>query len=116
MSEQKSMSKLCLTGFILVILSPVLLVLVDTVFAKFLNSTDLQTSGVWAVLPVVGLVISIIGTATAGRNRRSGRGFGIDGIVLASICVCFVAVIALIVGAVESQVSLVSLESQMYGC
>lgn len=71
---------------------------------------------VWAVLPVVGLVISIIGTATAGDNRRKGREFGIAGIVLASIYVCFVAVIALIVGAVESQVSLVSLESQMYVC
>lgn len=56
---------------------------------------------VWAVLPVVGLVISIIGTATAGDNRRKGRGFGIAGIVLASIYLCFVAVITLIVGAVS---------------
>jgi hypothetical protein len=76
-------------------------VLVDTVFAKFLNSTALWIMLlVLAVLPIVGLVISIIGTAIAGRNRRRSRGFGIAGIVLASIYVCFVAVIALIVGAV----------------
>lgn len=97
--EKRKISRLCLTGFLLTILSPVLYVLTNN-----LPYWPFGDAGAWALLavilllPVAGLILSIAGVATARKRGRTGKGFGIAGIVLSSIYVVIVLIIALIVG------------------
>ena len=86
MSEQKKqLSKLCLAGFILSVLAPILLILT-------LNFRRRLDSGLYGILcivivlmPIAGLVLSIVGVVTASKKRRKGKGLGIAGIVLPNV-------------------------------
>ena len=98
MAEQKrKLSKLCLAGFIISILSPVLLVL------DYL-SEDINPTIFWTALPVIlllqlaGFVLSIIGLVTACKKRRKGKGFGIAGIALPYVLTTTVVIIVVFFG------------------
>ncbi|WP_034451071.1 hypothetical protein [Butyrivibrio sp. AE2032] len=96
MSEQKKkISKLCLAGFLLSILLPVLMIVMPkTGLFKLFDKTGLWISvGVYISLPLAGLILSIAGLVTARKKGRKGKGFGIAGIILPVIY----AVIALVV-------------------
>ena len=79
--QNRQISKLCLTGFILSIVSPLLwiLSLLMTLAGPVAYAVTLLLA---AVLPLVGLIVSIVGVATAGKAGKIGKGFGIAGIVL----------------------------------
>ena len=88
MSEKKKgISKLCLTGFILSILSA-LLVFFYFRFTWVLASipyVSLILVAAIVLFPLVGLVLSIAGLATAGKRGKTGKGFGIAGIILPNV-------------------------------
>lgn len=101
MSEKKKkISKLCLSGFILSILSAVLLILYvcfswelrDYVYLCIILYAAI------ALLPLIGLVLSIVGLATAGKKGKSGKGFGIAGIILPNISAVFAVIIIVFFG------------------
>lgn len=108
MTEQKrKLSKLCLTGFILSVLSPILLVL-NTVLSSVIESYydwSMYIYFSWlviivaAALPVVGLVLSIVGLITAAKKGKKGKGFGIAGIVLPNLYAAFIVAWVVIFGA-----------------
>ncbi len=79
--QNRQISKLCLTGFILSIVSPVVLILslLMTLAGPVAYAVTLLLA---AALPLVGLILSIVGVATAGKAGKKGKGFGIAGIVL----------------------------------
>ena len=86
MSEQKrQLSKLCLAGFILSVLAPILLLLT----LKLRWRLDSGLYGILAIvivlMPIAGLVLSIVGVVTASKKGRKGKGFGIAGIVLPNV-------------------------------
>ena len=96
MSEQKrELSKLCLTGFLLSILFPVLFIFLNSSASGMLGDVFSWILTVIVLLcPLAGFVLSIAGVATARKGNKSGKGFGIVGIILP----CVYAVIALIIG------------------
>lgn len=96
--DKKKLSALCLTGFILDILSPVLLILNFSVLDRFMDFTgQMVVLGFILLLPVAGLVLSIAGLATSRKGSRKGKGFGIAGIILTGVYAVTGLVIGLIV-------------------
>ena len=94
MAEQKAkLSKLCLTGFLLSILAPFVLI----IFKKF--STSLGHGGYWILLgliiclPFIGMILSTVGLATARNKGRKGKGFGIAGIILPNVYTAMVVIL-----------------------
>lgn len=81
-TQKKSISKLCLTGFILAIITP--LVSFGSTALSLLNNALIYVLGtlVAVLLPIVGFILSIIGVCTARKAGKSGKGLGIAGIVL----------------------------------
>ena len=100
MYEQKrKISGLCLTGFILSILSPALLIFINSFSSLWEIEVVYWILFVFAVLsPLAGLILSIIGLATARKNRRTGKGFGIAGIILTSVYAVVVLIVVMLVG------------------
>ena len=108
--EKKKISKLCLSGFILSVLSAVLLILYicfswelrDLVYVSIVLLT------VIALLPLIGLVLSIAGLATAGKAGKKGKGVGIAGIILPNVSAVLIVIVIvffgiLTVGGIRSQ-------------
>lgn len=103
--QKKKLSMLCLTGFLLVILSPILYILISTVFEEFLNFTVIVVLFVIAVLMVLaGLVLSIAGLATSRKGNKKGKGFGIAGIILTGVYAVVVLIISLIAALIGSAI------------
>ena len=92
MSEEKKLSKLCLTGFLISILTPVLTGLL--ICCDSLLSEDHFACAV--LLPIAALIVSIVGVATAGKRGRKGKALGLIGIGLP--VAYLVVIIALVVG------------------
>ncbi len=102
MSEQKrELSKLCLTGFLLSILSPVLLIVINEVFSE---ASILYVILFIALLlcPLAGFILSIIGLVTAKKKGKTGKGFGVAGIVIPSIYAVILLLIFLLGAALLS--------------
>ena len=99
MTEQKKkLSKLCLAGFILTILTPLLIILVNWSDLDFLtNSVFYVILAIILLLPILGLILSIIGLVNVRRKGLKGKGFGITGIVLSGIYT-FIAIIIAVFG------------------
>ena len=93
MSDQKKLSKLCLTGFILALLPVVLIALSRIDLLSFLFDPVILI-----LSPVAGLILSIVGLVSANRKGYRGKGFGIAGIVLNSISVVIIGIVFLILG------------------
>ena len=100
MSEQKrKISGLCLTGFILSIMSPVLLICLNSWgFLSEIEAVYWVLLGVAILSPLAGLILSITGLATARKKGRKGKGFGIAGIILTGTYAVIVLIIGLVVG------------------
>ena len=100
MSEQKrKISGLCLTGFILSIMSPVLLICMNSwSFLTEIEAVYWVLLGVAILSPLAGLILSITGLATARKKGRKGKGFGIAGIILTGTYAVIVLIIGLVVG------------------
>ena len=95
--QKKKISELCLTGFILSVLSPVLLILSNSI--SFRNENEIVFWGLIAIAilsPLVGLVLSIVGLATARKKDRKGKGFGIAGIILTGVYTVLTLTVVLI--------------------
>lgn len=96
MTEQKKkMSKLCLAGFLMSVLMPVLLVLNFALSRMLYGLYDEYV--VYAVIlfmPLIGLILSIVGLITAIVKRRKGKGFGIAGIVVPNLYAAAVVIMA----------------------
>lgn len=92
MSEQKKdISRLCLAGFILTLL-PVILVLPLRV------KSDLPVRIILAAAvlsPMVGFILSTAGLVTSKKRGKTGKGFGIAGIVISSIYAVIIGIVAL---------------------
>lgn len=96
--QKKELSKLCLAGFILAILTPVFLILLNTRLPKLLGNFSYWILMAAVILcPLVGFILSIVGVATAKKGGKKGKGFGIAGIVLPSV---YAVVTAILVGIV----------------
>lgn len=87
--SNKELSKLCLAGFILTIM-PVLLLPLCLIFPREYGVA--AALAIILLLPLTGLIVSIVGLITAGRKGKTGKGFGIAGVVLPSIAAGIVAV------------------------
>ena len=96
MSEQKNrLSELCLTGFILSILSPFLPLLLIVAAASSSSSVPFTLMVTAIVLvPLTGFALSIAGVATARKRGKKGKGFGIAGIILPCVYAVVAAIIA----------------------
>ena len=98
MTEQKAkLSKLCLTGFLISILSPFALAGFAYFFPDETSAFYWITIAVLICLPFVGMIISIVGLATARKKGRTGKVLGIAGIVLPN---AYAAMVVIIVAAV----------------
>ena len=94
MAEQKAkFSKLCLTGFILDVLSPFALALSTCFFWRLDNAVYFTILVVLACMPFIGMILSIIGLVTARKKGRKGKGLGIAGIVLPAVYAVVVVII-----------------------
>ena len=86
--QSRELSKLCLAGFIFTVLPPVLLVLGVLMQELFF---------VWfacALLsPLLGLIFSIAGLATAGKSGKRGQAFGVAGITIQCVCIVIAVII-----------------------
>lgn len=100
MAEQKrTISKLCLTGFILSVISPVLLIFINAFNSLWEVEIVYWCLFVIAILsPLAGLVLSIAGLVGARKGNKKGKGFGIAGIILTSVYAAVVLVVVLILG------------------
>lgn len=109
MSEKKKeISKLCLSGFILSVLSAVLLILYICFSWELrdLVYVSIVLLAVIALLPLIGLVLSIAGLATAGKAGKKGKGFGIAGIILPNVSAVLIVIVffgILTVGGIRSK-------------
>ena len=93
MSEQKrQLSKLCLAGFILSVLAPILLLLILNFGWRLGGTLRDNLSIVIIIMPIAGLVLSIVGVVTASKKRRKGKGLGIAGIVLPNVYIAIALV------------------------
>lgn len=100
--EKKKLSKMCLAGFIIAALYPLLLAFDHFglwLIGSATGMTWLYYDRSWLslaefLMPLTGIILSIIGIITSGKNGRSGRKLGIAGIVLP---VGYVAIVILIV-------------------
>lgn len=98
--QKKKLSKLCLAGFILSTLFPILLAL--NYFCSMLTHSvivGLVLDRLLILLPAAGMIISIIGLISLRKKDRAGRKFGIAGIVLpcAYAVICILMIIGIIV-------------------
>ena len=86
--QSRELSKLCLAGFVFTVLPPVLLVLGVLMQELFF---------VWfacALLsPLLGLIFSIVGLATAGKSGKRGQAFGVAGITIQCVCIVIAVII-----------------------
>jgi len=97
MSEEKKLSKLCLTGFLISILTPVLtglLICCNSLLSE--DHFELALIACAVLLPIAALIVSIVGVATAGKRGRKGKALGLIGIGLP--VAYLVVIIALVVG------------------
>jgi len=86
MAEQKAkLSKLCLTGFLISVLSPFALALCIWFLWRLETTIYWNIIGFMICLPFIGMIISIVGLVTARNKGRKGKGLGIAGIVLPSV-------------------------------
>ena len=90
--QKKKLNLMALTGFILVILSPFIFLLVMEMSShRNLNNYDLidAFSGLFitfvVLFPVVGRVFSVIGLIVSIVKKQKGKGFAITGIVISEI-------------------------------
>ncbi|MBR2598980.1 MAG: DUF4190 domain-containing protein [Clostridiales bacterium] len=86
----KEYSKLCLAGFILTIM-PVLLLPLCLIFPR--EYGVVAALAIILLMPLTGLIVSIVGLITAGRKGKTGKGFGIAGVVLPSLVMTAIAII-----------------------
>ncbi len=119
MTDQKNeLSKLCFTGFILSILSPILLLVTIAGVFNMLGDTFIWVlTAVILLMPLVGLVLSIIGIATAKKKNRKGKGFGIAGIILPctyAVVAIFIFLIGYLFTSVLSNESKKGVQSDLY--
>lgn len=91
--QQAKLSKLCLTGFILDVLSPFALALSTCFFWRLDNAVYFTILVVLACMPFIGMILSIIGLVTARKKGRKGKGLGIAGIVLPAVYAVVVVII-----------------------
>jgi len=102
MSEQKKeFSTSCLVGFLLSFLSPGLMILLNKVFSEG-NVLYWILFVALLLAPLVGFIVSIVGLVTAKKNNRTGKGFGVAGIVLPSIYAVIVLIVVLLGAALLS--------------
>ena len=97
--QKRTISKLCLIGFILSILSPVLLIFINS--SSFLWDVEIIYWAMFVIAilsPLVGLILSIAGLVSSKKKGQKGKGFGIAGIALTSVYVLMVLIFGLIVG------------------
>lgn len=93
--QKKKLSKTCLAGFILSALFPILLAL--NYFGSMLVHSvivGLVLDRLMFLFPAAGMIISIIGLISLRKKDRTGRKFGIAGIVLPN---AYVAIIVLMI-------------------
>lgn len=97
MSEQKEkLSKLCLTGFILSVLALILLVLNMCFTLKFSSILYWIMNLIILSLTIAGFTLSVIGLITAAVKGRSGKEFGIAGIVIPAVQTILVLILFLV--------------------
>ena len=83
MSDQnRKLSRLSLAGFILSVITPVLLVLNQCFSWQLSEEFYWIVLFVIVLLPLAGLILSIVGLITAVKKGRKGKGFAIAGIVI----------------------------------
>ena len=86
--QNRELSKLCLAGFIFTVLPPVLLllgVIMQELFFVWFACALLS--------PLLGLIFSIVGLATAGKSGKRGQAFGIAGITIQCVCIVIAVII-----------------------
>lgn len=86
--QSRELSKLCLAGFIFTVLPPVLLVLgvlMQELFFLWFACALLS--------PLLGLIFSIVGLATAGKSGKRGQAFGVAGITIQCVCIVIAVII-----------------------
>ena len=88
--EKRKFSVLCLVGFIISLL-PIVVLVFNDFLSRWLKSFGLNMA--YTVLPFVGLIVSIIGVVSARKKGKTGKGFGIAGIVLPGIGISLALVI-----------------------
>ena len=94
MTEQKAkLSKLCLTGFLISVLSPFALALCIWFLWRLETTIDWNIIGFMICLPFIGMILSIVGLVTARNKGRKGKGLGIAGIVLPAVYAVVVVII-----------------------
>lgn len=94
MTEQKAkLSKLCLTGFLISVLSPFALALCIWFLWRLETTIDWNIIGFMICLPFIGMILSIIGLVTARKKGRKGKGLGIAGIVLPAVYAVVVVIL-----------------------
>ncbi len=88
--EKRKFSVLCLVGFIISLL-PIVVLVFNDFLSRWMKSFGLNMA--YTVLPLVGLIVSIIGVVSARKKGKTGKGFGIAGIVLPGIGISLALVI-----------------------
>ena len=86
--QNRELSKLCLAGFIFTVLPPVLLllgVIMQELFFVWFACALLS--------PLLGLIFSIAGLATAGKSGKRGQAFGVAGIAIQCVCIVIAVII-----------------------
>lgn len=86
--QNRELSKLCLAGFIFTVLPPVLLllgVIMQELFFVWFACALLS--------PLLGLIFSIAGLATAGKSGKRGQAFGVAGITIQCVCIVIAVII-----------------------
>lgn len=86
--QNRELSKLCLAGFVFTVLPPVLLllgVIMQELFFVWFACALLS--------PLLGLIFSIAGLATAGKAGKRGQAFGVAGITIQCVCIVIAVII-----------------------
>lgn len=86
--QNRELSKLCLAGFVFTVLPPVLLllgVIMQELFFVWFACALLS--------PLLGLIFSIAGLATAGKSGKRGQAFGVAGITIQCVCIVIAVII-----------------------
>lgn len=73
--SNKELSKLCLAGFILTIM-PVLLLPLCLIFPR--EYGVVSALAIILLMPLTGLIISIVGLITAGKKGKTGKSYAYD--------------------------------------
>ena len=86
--QNRELSKLCLAGFIFTVQPPVLLllgVIMQELFFVWFACALLS--------PLLGLIFSIVGIATANKSGKRGQAFGVAGITIQCVCIVIAVII-----------------------